>query len=151
MQDNPNFTRGGKRFRGNIKDIEQPRVRRSTDTPERFNEGPKEPFVLLLDRNSQTTSPPEHNTLAGSSQEGPVGEPQTPGGGQENPSSVQQNQINSSSAQQNSPLHRNRMVDDIKLPIFRGTGFEDPKQHFFLCESVWHIKQVQNDDIKRAQ
>ena len=43
------------------------------------------------------------------------------------------------------------MGDDIKLPIFRGTGVEDPKQHFFLCEAVWNIKQVQNDDIKSVQ
>ena len=43
------------------------------------------------------------------------------------------------------------MGDDIKLPIFLGTGAEDPNQHFFLYEAVWKIKQVQNDDIKRAQ
>ena len=43
------------------------------------------------------------------------------------------------------------MGDDIKLPIFRGIGTKDPDQHFFLCEVVWNIKQVQNDDIKREQ
>ena len=43
------------------------------------------------------------------------------------------------------------MDDDIKLHVFRGTGVEDPDQHFFLCEVVWNIKQVQSDDIKRAQ
>ena len=43
------------------------------------------------------------------------------------------------------------MGDDIKLPIFRGTGAEDTDQHFFMCEAVWNIKQVQNDDIKKAQ
>ena len=43
------------------------------------------------------------------------------------------------------------MGDDIKLPIFQGTGAEDPEQHFLLCEVVWNIKQVQNDDTKRAQ
>ena len=43
------------------------------------------------------------------------------------------------------------MGDDIKLPIFWGTGTEDPDQHFFLCEAVWSIKQVQDDDTKRAQ
>ena len=35
--------------------------------------------------------------------------------------------------------------------FFRGTGVEDPDQHFFICEVVWNIKQVQNDDIKRVQ
>ena len=43
------------------------------------------------------------------------------------------------------------MGDDIKLPNFRGTVAEDLEQHFFLCEVVWNIKQVQNDDIERAQ
>ena len=43
------------------------------------------------------------------------------------------------------------MVDDMKLPVFRGTGLEDPEQHQFLCESVWHVKQVIDDDIKMAQ
>ena len=43
------------------------------------------------------------------------------------------------------------MGDNIKLPIFRGPRAKDPEQHFFICEAVWNIKQVQNDDIKRAQ
>ena len=43
------------------------------------------------------------------------------------------------------------MADDIKLPIFRGTGLEDLEQHWFLCEAVWNVKQVQNNDIKMAQ
>ena len=55
-----------------------------------------------------------------------------------------------SSMQQNPPLHRKRMGDDIKLLVFRGTGIEDLDQHFFLCEAVWSIKQVQDDDTKRA-
>jgi len=40
------------------------------------------------------------------------------------------------------------MGDNIKLNIFRGTGVEDPNQHFFLCKVVWNIKQLQNDDTK---
>ena len=43
------------------------------------------------------------------------------------------------------------MVDDIKLPIFRGTRLEDPYQHWSLCKVVWSIKQVINNDIKMAQ
>ena len=38
------------------------------------------------------------------------------------------------------PPHRNIMGDDMKLPTFRGTGAEDPEQHWFLCEAVWTIK-----------
>jgi len=43
------------------------------------------------------------------------------------------------------------MGDDIKLPAFQGTGTKDPDHHFFLCEAVWNIKQVHNDDTKKAQ
>ena len=28
------------------------------------------------------------------------------------------------------------MHDDIKLPVFKGTGSEDPEQFWFLCEAV---------------
>ena len=49
--------------------------------------------------------------------------------------------------QNTQPPRRNRMGDDMKLPIFRGSGLEDPKQHWFLCEAVWSVKQVIDDDI----
>lgn len=42
------------------------------------------------------------------------------------------------------------MGDDMKLPIFKGLGLEDPKQHWFLCDAVWSGKQVIDDDIKMA-
>ena len=67
MQNDPRFIRGGRRFRGNIKDTEKPRVRYSANTFERFNEGLRDPFALLLDNNAQTTSPPEQNPSTGSS------------------------------------------------------------------------------------
>ena len=67
MQDDPSFTRGGKSFRGNIEDTKEPWVRHRAYTPERFNEGLREPFVLLLDSSTQTTLPPEKNTSTGSS------------------------------------------------------------------------------------
>ena len=40
------------------------------------------------------------------------------------------------------------MVDDIKLPVFRGTRLEDPDQHWFLCKAVWSVKQVTDNYIK---
>ena len=43
------------------------------------------------------------------------------------------------------------MADDMKLPVFRGIGLEDLEQHWFLCEAVWHVKKVIDDDIKMAQ
>ena len=40
---------------------------------------------------------------------------------------------------------------DIKLPIFNGNGLEDPEQHLFLCEAVWTVRQIQDENIKKAQ
>lgn len=56
-----------------------------------------------------------------------------------------------SSPQQSQTPRRNRMGDDMKLPVFKGTCLEDPEQHWFLCEVVWSVKQVIDDDIKMAQ
>lgn len=55
------------------------------------------------------------------------------------------------SPQQPQPPRRNRMGDDMKSPVFKGTRLEDPKQHWFLCEVVWNVKQVIDDDIQMAQ
>ena len=41
-------------------------------------------------------------------------------------------------------------VSDIKLPILNGNGLEDLEKHWFLCEVVWTVKQVQEEAIKRA-
>jgi hypothetical protein len=41
------------------------------------------------------------------------------------------------------------MENEMRLPIFRGDGFEDPDQHWVLCEAVWSIKQVTDEAIKR--
>jgi hypothetical protein len=43
------------------------------------------------------------------------------------------------------------MVDEMRLPVFRGDGSEDPDQHWFLCEVVWKIKQVTDEVVKRDQ
>jgi hypothetical protein len=43
------------------------------------------------------------------------------------------------------------MEDEMRLPIFRGDGSEDPDQHWFLCEVVWSIKKVTNEVVKRDQ
>ena len=40
--------------------------------------------------------------------------------------------------------------NDIKLLIFNGIGLEDPEQHWFLCEAVWTVPQVQDEDIKKS-
>ena len=41
--------------------------------------------------------------------------------------------------------------DDIKLALFYGRRIEDPRQYLFLCEAVWTVKQVQDEDIKKGQ
>ena len=43
------------------------------------------------------------------------------------------------------------MNDDIKLPVFKGTGSEDPEQFWFLCEAVWTAKNITDQDTRRAQ
>jgi hypothetical protein len=43
------------------------------------------------------------------------------------------------------------MADEMRLPIFRGDGSEDPDQHWFLCEAVWNIKNITDEAVKRNQ
>ena len=43
------------------------------------------------------------------------------------------------------------MHDDIKLPVFKGTGSEDPEQFWFLCEAMWTTKSITDQDTKREQ
>ena len=43
------------------------------------------------------------------------------------------------------------MADEMRLPIFRGDGSEDPDQHWFLCKAVWSITQVNDEADKRDQ
>ena len=38
--------------------------------------------------------------------------------------------------------------DDIKLPVFKGTGSEDPEQFWFLCEAVWTGKNITDIDVR---
>jgi hypothetical protein len=40
------------------------------------------------------------------------------------------------------------MVDEMRLPTFRGYGSEDPNQHWFLCEAMWSINNVTDEAIK---
>ena len=53
--------------------------------------------------------------------------------------------------QNTQPPRRNMMGDDMKLPVFKGSGLEYPEQHWFLCDAMWCVKQVIDDDIKMAQ
>ena len=43
------------------------------------------------------------------------------------------------------------MTNDIKIPVFKGTGSEDPEQFWFLCEAVWTTKNITDQDTRRAQ
>jgi hypothetical protein len=42
------------------------------------------------------------------------------------------------------------MADEMGLPTFKGDGYEDPDQHWFLFESIWSIKNIINEAIKRV-
>jgi hypothetical protein len=43
------------------------------------------------------------------------------------------------------------MADEMRLPIFREDGSEDLDQHWFLCEAVWSIKDVNDEVVKSTQ
>jgi hypothetical protein len=43
------------------------------------------------------------------------------------------------------------MADEMRLPIFKGDGSEDPDQHRFLCEAIWNIKNIVDEAVKRNQ
>jgi hypothetical protein len=62
-----------------------------------------------------------------------------------------QSTITSSSAYTQTGNLGRSMADEMRLPIFRGDGFEDPDQHWFLCEVVWNIKNVTDEAVKRTQ
>lgn len=51
-------------------------------------------------------------------------------------------------SQQTQLPQRNAMEDDIKLPVFRGTGLENLDQHWFLCEAMWNVKQVIDNNVR---
>jgi hypothetical protein len=71
---------------------------------------------------------------------------------QSNPSHQSvQSIVNSSPPHIQSGTLGRSMVDEMRLPIFRGDGFEDPDQHRFLCEVVWNIKNVTDEAIKITQ
>jgi len=40
---------------------------------------------------------------------------------------------------------------EMRLPLFHGNGSEDPQQHWFLCEAVWRVKQVNDTDMRANQ
>jgi hypothetical protein len=42
------------------------------------------------------------------------------------------------------------MEDEVRIPIFRGDGFEDSVQHWFLCEAIWNINNVIDEAVRRT-
>jgi hypothetical protein len=43
------------------------------------------------------------------------------------------------------------MAGEMRLPIFRGYGSEDPDQHWFLYEAIWMTKNITNEVVKINQ
>jgi hypothetical protein len=39
------------------------------------------------------------------------------------------------------------MEDEMRLPIFRGDGSEYSDKHWFLCEAVWNIKNIIDEEL----
>ena len=50
----------------------------------------------------------------------------------------------------NVPLVNKVDGTEIKLPIFNRNGLEDPKQHWFICEFLWILRQIQDENVKKA-
>jgi hypothetical protein len=44
-----------------------------------------------------------------------------------------------------------RVYTTLKMPIFHGAGTKDPKQHLFVYEAIWTMKNVQDDNVKILQ
>jgi hypothetical protein len=40
------------------------------------------------------------------------------------------------------------MAYEMRLPTFKGYGFEDPDHHSFLCKVVWSIKNITDEGLK---
>jgi hypothetical protein len=38
----------------------------------------------------------------------------------------------------------------LRLPEFQGVGSEDPEQHLLVCETIWVMKNVQDDVVNIA-
>jgi hypothetical protein len=39
----------------------------------------------------------------------------------------------------------------LRMLVFHGAGTEDPEQHLFICETIWTVKNVQDDDVNIVQ
>jgi hypothetical protein len=44
-----------------------------------------------------------------------------------------------------------RQLNVLSMPGFQGVGSEDPEHHLFVCETIWIVKNVQDDAMKIAQ
>ena len=41
--------------------------------------------------------------------------------------------------------------DDTKLPLFHGNGTDDPEHYWILCEAVWTVRKITDDNVKKGQ
>jgi hypothetical protein len=111
--------------------------------------GPEEEAAEELRRNEPETSGAMHATKVSNINPPVVSEML---GNQNIPNHQSlQSTITSSSASTQIGNLGNSMVDEMRLPIFRGDESEDPDQHWFLCEAVWKIKNITNEVVKRNQ
>ena len=64
---------------------------------------------------------------------------------------IEQGSLGSQKFCSNVPTTNTMAGTEIKVPIFNGNGLDDPKQHWFICEVVWIVRQIQYENIKKAQ
>ena len=41
--------------------------------------------------------------------------------------------------------------DEVKLPLFHGNMTKDLEQYWFLCEVVWTVRQITDDEVNKGQ
>jgi len=43
-----------------------------------------------------------------------------------------------------------KMLNTMKLPVFKGLGSEDPDQFWFVAKAMWTAQQITDDNINKA-
>ena len=129
MLEEPGYLRSGKRYRVESEDHSpkhHPSSSRSAKPNHLVTSGEESGLIPYRSTTPQKTLREQGNPTV----------PLQSGSSSQTPPSIQGTPL----VQQTQPPRRNNMADDIKLPIFRGTGLEDPEQQWFLCKAVWNVK-----------
>jgi hypothetical protein len=44
-----------------------------------------------------------------------------------------------------------RVDPTLRMFVFHGAGTKDLEQHLFICETIWTMKNAQDDDVEIVQ